>query len=180
LLLKGVNILLLNFDIYYAADYDPDLAIIVEKTTTLLFSNQNLLNSFKDSNSYSYLLYSVYAYERGLHFGNTMLSGKKLDSVLKNYFETKFFSNTLNLIREICLDEAKDIKEQQSALPPFRVEGYLKWLFFYTSESENIIIINSYLKIIQDVYKTCKIYDLFNYFLLKFYFRCSLGKRRVF
>ena len=91
-------------------------------------------------------------YERGVHFGNTMLSGKQDDL---NYFKSKFFENTIKLIKDIFLEEDAEIKDHLNALPQPRIEDYLKWLFFYCIESENVIVINNFLKIILDIYTTC-------------------------
>jgi len=156
LLLKAVNILLLNFEIYVNAEYDPDLALVVEKICNLLFSNKTLLNIFKDSYCYSYLLYSVYVYEKGISFGEILLPKKKMIKQVC-YVESKFYNNKINLIRKLFLEEDKPSKDQNNLSSIRRLEEYLKWLFFHTLDSENITIINNYLKIIFEIYEKCKI-----------------------
>ena len=100
-------------------------------------------------------------HEKGLHFGNSMLSGKTNDA---NYFDTKFYSNTIKLIRDVFLEVDMDIKDHQNVLPPSQIEEYLKWLYFYCIESENIKVINNFLKIVLEIYKTCNILFFLNIF----------------
>lgn len=154
----------MNFDIYENSTYDPDLSTVVEKTGNLLLSNTPLLNLFKNSKCYRYLLYTIYVYEKGIRFGSYFMRSKKNPTLNKNnYLDSQFYLNTINLISKIFLDEEKDLKEENNYK---RVEEYLKWLFFYTLESENLRIINNYLKLIIEIYEKSKNYLIINIYLL--------------
>ena len=115
------------------------------------------MNAYKDGSCYTYLLYAVYVFEKGIGFGEKSLTTpKKIEIRKTQYLNSQFFQKMITTIRKIFIDEEKESKDPIQCLN--RIENYLKWLFFYTMETENIIIVNAYVKIILEIYEKSNLY----------------------
>lgn len=131
--------------------------MIIQKCEELLFSKKELLTDFNGSFGYSYLLYAIFAFEKDISFGE---SKNPVEGMIANnissFTSSIFFTNVINLLRKIFLSEEKEGKPSSEINFIHRIEEKLKWLYFYISNSENIIIINNYLRILIDIMDKCK------------------------
>lgn len=141
----------MNFDIYPNNNYDADFAFIIKKSEVLLSSNKILLNDFNESFCYTYLLYTVYAFENEIEFGNVKENAEKKIE----FTNTNFFKSLISMLCKLMFMQEKNIKNSIHIKLVLRLEQSLKWLFFYTLKSRNIVVINTYLKIINDIYDFC-------------------------
>lgn len=152
LLFKAFNILLLNFDLYPNANYDVDFAAIIEKCESLLSSNKILFNDFNESFCYTYLLYTVFVFENAIEFG---MVKENAENKIKDFTKTNFFQRLISMLCKLLFSEDKNSKHSTNIKHVLKLEQSLKWLFFYTLKSRNIGVINTYLKIINDIYDFC-------------------------